>query len=307
VPLNVASFNPDLLEDIGLDNILDGLADGPNYRNDAMHDNQVRSILFQIPNPGFDPTALDGPASIEQFSSVLDLIAIDVERGRDMGMPSYNDLRETYGLPRMISFTEITGESTEDLPAGMGIDDPSVINWKDLEGNELQPEDAPGELHVRGSVPLDIPTESIQMTTVAARLKAIYGTVDAIEAFAGMVSEKHLANSAFGELQDAIWTTQFQALRDGDRFYYENKNNGLFDKAKDGTYSMAGIPVLHSLHDIIVANTALESGDIPLNVFLPSSGAGSAAPLTAAVPEPSTLALTALGLLGIGWRRRKRA
>ncbi len=32
-----------------------------------------------------------------------------------------------------------------------------------------------------------------------------------------------------------------------------------------------------------------------------------AAPLTAAAPEPSTLALTALGLLGIGWRRRKRA
>ncbi|MCH7752771.1 MAG: PEP-CTERM sorting domain-containing protein [Planctomycetes bacterium] len=25
------------------------------------------------------------------------------------------------------------------------------------------------------------------------------------------------------------------------------------------------------------------------------------------VPEPTTFALTALGLLGIGWRRRKRA
>ena len=33
----------------------------------------------------------------------------------------------------------------------------------------------------------------------------------------------------------------------------------------------------------------------------------SSAPLIAAVPEPSTLALTALGLLGMGWRRRKQA
>jgi len=41
--------------------------------------------------------------------------------------------------------------------------------------------------------------------------------------------------------------------------------------------------------------------------IVPGSFLPALAPLTAAVPEPSTLALTALGLLGIGWRRRKQA
>jgi Concanavalin A-like lectin/glucanases superfamily/Animal haem peroxidase len=36
------------------------------------------------------------------------------------------------------------------------------------------------------------------------------------------VSEPHLPGSELGELQNAIWTKQFAALRDGDRFFYAN-------------------------------------------------------------------------------------
>ena len=57
---------------------------------------------------------------------------------------------------------------------------------------------------------------------MAARLKAVYGTVDRLDAFVGMVSERHLKHTEFGELQLAIWTKQFTALRDGDRLFYRN-------------------------------------------------------------------------------------
>jgi hypothetical protein len=62
----------------------------------------------------------------------------------------------------------------------------------------------------------------IRRTTVAARLKAIYGSVDRLDAFVGMVSERHVKHTEFGELQLAIWAKQFAALREGDRFFYRN-------------------------------------------------------------------------------------
>ena len=37
-----------------------------------------------------------------------------------------------------------------------------------------------------------------------------------------MVSEKHVPGTEFGPLQLAMWTKQFAALRDGDRFFYAN-------------------------------------------------------------------------------------
>ena len=37
-----------------------------------------------------------------------------------------------------------------------------------------------------------------------------------------MVAERHVPGTEFGELQLAIWKQQFQALRDGDRFFYLN-------------------------------------------------------------------------------------
>jgi hypothetical protein len=53
-------------------------------------------------------------------------------------------------------------------------------------------------------------------------LKAIYGDVNKVDAFVGMVAEKHVPGTEFGPLQLAMWTKQFAALRDGDRFFYTN-------------------------------------------------------------------------------------
>src|SRR6266536_2693083 len=67
---------------------------------------------------------------------------------------------------------------------------------------------------------------AVRRTPLAARLKAIYGSVDKMDAFVGMQAEKHVAGSELGPLQLAIWKKQFEALRDGDRFFYLN-NPGL--------------------------------------------------------------------------------
>ena len=124
VPLNVAFFNPDLVELIGAGPILKGLRGEPQYKNDEQIDNALRSVLFAVPGPGVaDPRAcFDNPATPGCFKGVTDLGAIDIQRGRDHGVPSYNDLRAAYGLPRKTSFTQITGESTDSFPHERPVD-----------------------------------------------------------------------------------------------------------------------------------------------------------------------------------------
>ena len=150
------------------------------------------------------------------FMDVTDLGAIDVQRGRDHGIPLYNDLRRAYGLRPVRSFTDITGESTDQLPPGLTINSPSILDFTKLlddQGNVIPlGSDNAQEDAVVG----------VRRSTLASRLKAIYGDVNKVDAFVGMVSEKHVPGTEFGPLQLAMWTKQFAALRDGDRFFYAN-------------------------------------------------------------------------------------
>jgi len=255
IPLNRAFFNPSLVEEFGVETIFAGLSAEAQYKNDHLIDNQLRSFLFGVPNPDYDPTALDGPESIEFFDGVVDLGAIDIQRGRDHGVASYNDIREAFGLERVTSFLEITGESTDSLT--VDIDDPAVIDFTFDPGDEVF---------------TDVP----QVQSLAGRLKAIYGDVDNVDAFVGLVSEEHLDGTIMGELAHAMWVDQFSRLRDGDRFWYENDEDLALIE------SLYGITPTDSLHDIILANSGgvLADGDLQQNVFL-----------ITAVPEPSTVAM----------------
>ena len=142
-----------------------------------------------------------------------DLGAIDIARGRDHGMPSYNALREAYGLAAKTSFTAVTDEATA---SPVRIDDPHILDFVRLR-------DADGKvIPLHSDAAREDAVVGIRRTTLAARLKAVYGNVDRLDAFVGMLSERHVAGTEFGPLQLAMWKRQFDALRDGDRFFYLN-------------------------------------------------------------------------------------
>ncbi len=260
IPLNLAFGNPDLFWSVGLGPVLKGLGAESQYRNDEQIDNQLRSVLFQIPRPGApDPSAcLDGPPLPDCFAGVLDLGAIDIQRGRDHGMPAYNDLRRAYGLKALKSFTAITGEATDRFPNDPEIDRKRPIDDPDIL-DVVRLLDANGKEIPLGSPEADAAAvTAVRRTTLAARLKAIYDDTDTLDAFVGMVSEEHVRGTEFGELQLAIWRRQFEALRDGDRFFYRN------DPELRRIEQRYGIDFRHTLAEIIELNTRI---DVQPNVF----------------------------------------
>ena len=261
IPLNLAFFNPDLLSRCSSARCCSGIGLEAQYKNDEQIDNQLRSVLFQIPVTG-NPECLDGPSCRPASRSVVDLGAIDIERGLDHGMPSYNQLRQAFGLAPKTSFTAITGESTDRFPA-----DPQLTR-----GNEINDPDSIDFVQVRDvfDLPIDPADEDalegtgitgVRRTTLAARLRAIFGNVNNVDAFTGMVAEAHLPGSDFGELQRTVWTRQFQALRDGDRFFYGN------DMGLSWIRNTFGIDFRRNLGDIIALNTDIPRAEMAPNVF----------------------------------------
>jgi hypothetical protein len=90
-----AFFNPDILKNnpanVGL--ILKGLASQVGQENDLHLVEGIRNNLFGPPGAGG-----------------LDLAALDIQRGRDHGLPDYNNLRGNYGLTEVTSFAEISSD-----------------------------------------------------------------------------------------------------------------------------------------------------------------------------------------------------
>jgi hypothetical protein len=72
-------------------------------------------------------------------------------------------------------------------------------------------------------------------TDVQAKLKALYGTVNNIDAWVGALAEDHVAGSSTGPLIRAVLVDQFERLRDGDRFWYQRTFNGAALRSIDQT------------------------------------------------------------------------
>jgi hypothetical protein len=285
VPLNIAFFNPDLVGSLELGPLLHGVGVESQYNNDEMIDNQLRSVMFEIPTQ-LNPQCLDGADLPQCFQGVVDLGALDIERGRDHGMPTYNDMRVAYGLEPKTSFTDITGEDTDEFPEdplltpGDEVNDPDSITFMTVtDANGLT---EPADLEDRvGGPAVDV----AKRTSLAARLRAIHGDVDSLDAFTGMVAEEHVAGSDMGELQLAMWTRQFRALRDGDRFFFAN------DPGLRRIRQLFGIDFRTNLGDVIARNTDIPREDMARTVFLAPQDP-PAAPAPPADPTPTTVPST---------------
>lgn len=91
-------------------------------------------------------------------------------------------------------------------------------------------------------------------------------------------------NGTFGKLFTTIILEQFERLRNGDRFWFENTQNGLF------TEEEINIIRNRTFHDVIVAVTDAEEEDIQKNVFFWRNGDRCEQPkqLTESDLEPCT-------------------
>jgi hypothetical protein len=163
----------------------------------------------------------------------FDLAALNMQRGRDHGLPTYNQMRE------ILSLDAYSGWNDPDLAF-----DPDLI----------------------------------------AALSGVYMSFDDLDLWIGGLAEAHYENSLLGELFTKIIAIQFDALRIGDRFWFEHEGmfeNEWMDVIKDSTLSA------------LMIRNGIEG--VQANVFF-----------VVPVPAPSVLFLLAVGLVGIWLQRRRR-
>lgn len=188
VTLKDAFFQPMLLKDEGgLEPFFRGMATQAQQNFDTKVISSLRNFLFGAPGAGG-----------------LDLVAININRGRERGLPDYNTVRSDMGLPAVSAFSDITSD------------------------------------------------QALQDS-----LAAIYGSVNKIDPWVGMLAEDHVADAAIGSTIMNILLYQFHHLRDGDRYYFEN----------DQMLSAAEMQDIKQtrLSDIILRNTDIQS--LQDNVF----------------------------------------
>ncbi len=91
LPLRNAFFAPYRMAEGGMAPLLRGLAAQPAQRVDSQIIDDVRNFLFGEPGAGG-----------------FDLAALNIQRGRDHGLPSYNDVRAAFGFDRTEDFAQVT-------------------------------------------------------------------------------------------------------------------------------------------------------------------------------------------------------
>lgn len=149
--LRDAFFSPQKLAEDGIEPLLRGLAAQRCQEIDVFVIDDVRNFLFGAPGSGG-----------------FDLAALNIQRGRDHGLPSYVAVRRALGSPPIRRFEDINADRR-----------------------------------------------------IRQRLAATYQSVEQIDLWSGLLAEAPVRGAMVGPTLRRLLADQFQALRDGDRFYYE--------------------------------------------------------------------------------------
>ncbi|XP_044146925.1 thyroid peroxidase [Bufo gargarizans] len=183
--LNEVFFRPwRIIKEGGLDPLIRGLLGKPAKLQTPQEimDEELTEKLLVLSNNGS-----------------MDLASLNLQRGRDHGLPGYNDWRKFCGLPRLNS----------SLDMRIAIFDENITR----------------------------------------KIIELYGHPDNIDVWLGGLVEDLLPGGRTGPLFACLIGVQFRALRDGDRFWYENSN--VFTSKQKADLEK------HSLSRVICDNTGL--------------------------------------------------
>ncbi|XP_078313072.1 dual oxidase 2-like isoform X3 [Crassostrea virginica] len=185
--------------DENLDDIVRGLSSTLAEREDNIVVPDLRESLF-------------GPL---EFSR-RDLVAINIQRGREHGLTDYNAIRKAFGLP--------------------------TVSWDSI-------------------------TNNTNITNVIRELRELYDNKthpDKLDVFVGGLLET--THDGPGPLFQTILLDQFMRIRHGDRFWFENKDNGYFNDTE--------IQEIHkvTLRSIILEVTNVSGLEIQDDVFIHKNG-----------------------------------
>ncbi|XP_065315508.1 chorion peroxidase-like [Gordionus sp. m RMFG-2023] len=160
MPLRKSFFNPKILYGLEFPEGVDSMLRGSFTQ------------LAQAMDENFVPDIKHNLFKREKQFFGRDLLSINLQRGRDHGIPGYNEYREWCGLKRF-------------------------YDWKEME-------------------------DSYMHSFTQAKIKKFYKHPDDIDLFLGGICEKAESDSLVGPTFACIIGRQFQKLRFGDRFWFEN-------------------------------------------------------------------------------------
>jgi Ca2+-binding RTX toxin-like protein len=187
--LRDAFLNPDGYMDLGPAAILLGMS------------HQQMNEVDEFITPALNQGLLGQP---------LDLAAINIARGRDLGIPTLNDFREAIGLARYSSWTEF----------GNNMQHPtSLVNFiaaYSFDGNLA----AAQEVFDLIDGIITIGANGMTTEQAFAFMEGGDQGFNQIDTWLGGLAEIHQPGGLLGETFDLVFVSQIEALMDGDRFYY---------------------------------------------------------------------------------------